>query len=148
MSEAKLTKNVNTSHSTDSRTVGDGYRVESSGRLRSWQQINNRSKSHLALNSLRHVARRRPTGDQLKGSTLMRSLTDGVRVVTNGTRHPPTSKGLSALPAPLHSYALSLVGLDCTSEHVKLVSEHSSRCLGNDTLRKHLHENAIKSFFL
>lgn len=56
--------------------------------------------------------------------------------------------GLSALPAPLHSDALPLVGLDCTGEHVKPVSEHSSFCLGNDTLRKHLHGNAIKSFFL
>lgn len=56
--------------------------------------------------------------------------------------------GLSALPAPLHSDALPLVGLDCTGEHVKLVSEHSSFCLGNDTLRKHLHENAIKSLLL
>lgn len=55
--------------------------------------------------------------------------------------------GLSALPAPLHSDALPLVGLDCTGEHVQLVSEHSSFCLGNDTLKKHLHENAIKSFF-
>lgn len=56
--------------------------------------------------------------------------------------------GLSALPAPLHSDALPLVGLDCTGEHVKPVSEHSSFCLGNDTLRKHLHENAIKSLLL
>lgn len=55
--------------------------------------------------------------------------------------------GLSALPAPLHSDALPLVGLDCTGEHVQLVSEHSSLCLGNDTPKKHLHENAIKSFF-
>lgn len=56
--------------------------------------------------------------------------------------------GLSALPAPLHSDALPLVGLDCTGEHVQLVSEHSTLCLGNDTLRKHLHGNAIKSSFL
>lgn len=55
--------------------------------------------------------------------------------------------GLSALPAPLHSDALPMVGLDCTGEHVPLVSEHSSLCLGNDTLKKHLHGNAIKSFF-
>lgn len=55
--------------------------------------------------------------------------------------------GLSALPAPLHFDAFPLVGLDCTGEHVQLVSEHSSFCLGNETLKKHLHENAIKSFF-
>lgn len=55
--------------------------------------------------------------------------------------------GLSALPAPLHFDALPLVGLDCTGEHVQLVSEHSSFCLGNETLKKHLHENAIKIFF-
>lgn len=37
--------------------------------------------------------------------------------------------------------------LHCT-EHVVLVSEHSASCLGNGTLRKHQHGNAIKSFCL
>ena len=41
-----------------------------------------------------------------------------------------------------------MVEPDCTGEHVNVVSEHSSLCLGNDTPIKHLHGNAIKSFFL
>lgn len=58
--------------------------------------------------------------------------------------------GLSALPAPLHSDALPLVGLDCTGELVQLVSEHSPLCLGNDTLEKKntYMEMQLKSLFL
>lgn len=50
--------------------------------------------------------------------------------------------------APLHSDPLTLVGHQCTAEHVNVVSEHFPTCLGDNTSIKRLHENAIKSFFL
>lgn len=57
--------------------------------------------------------------------------------------------GLSALPAPLHSDALPLVGLDCTGEHVQLVSEHSPPAWGTTPSKKNTYmEMQLKSFFL
>lgn len=60
---------------------------------------------------------------------------------------PSVPTELSARPAPLHFDALPLAEADCSGECVPLRSEHSPRCLGNDTLKKHLHGNAIKSAF-
>lgn len=60
---------------------------------------------------------------------------------------PSVPAELSALPAPLHFDALPLTGPRRSGERVPLLSEHSPHCLGNDTLKKHLHGNAIKSPF-